>query len=299
MNKMKCFSVLLILLMATCLKAQMPVAKYHSVGNTKLCYYEQGEGETIVLLHGWPQTSYAWRKVIPELSKTNRVIAVDLPGLGNSGVSEKYDTYSIADILAAFIDDLKIEKIHLVGHDVGSWVATSFALKYESKLKSLTLLDAAIPGLSTDNVFKPENAGRVWQFYFHAIADIPEMLVVGKEKEYINWYFTNKSFIKTAINKEDLNQYYKAYKGKQKLANGFNYYRAFPESARKNKENLHQLNIPIFAIGGEYAVGANVDSAFKNISNPTIKVVKNSGHYIPEEQPQELIILLKAIIGVL
>ncbi len=124
------------------------------------------------------------------------------------------------------------------------------------------------------------------------------MLVVGKEKEYINWYFTNKSFIKTAINKKNLIQYYKAYKGKQKLANGFNYYRAFPGSTRQNKESIHRLNIPIFAIGGHYAVGANVDSAFKNISNPTIKVVKNFGHYIPEEQPQELIVLLKTITSI-
>ncbi|WP_321332138.1 alpha/beta hydrolase [uncultured Bacteroides sp.] len=298
MNKIKCFSVLFFLVLAICLKAQMPVAKYHSVGKTKLCYYEQGKGETIILLHGWPQTSYAWRKVIPELSKNNRVIAVDLPGLGNSGAPDKYDTQSIADILASFIDDMGIEKVHLVGHDVGSWVAVSFALKYENKLKSLTILDAAIPGLSDDNVFKPQNADKVWQFYFHAIAGIPEILVAGREKEYINWYFSNKSFIKTAINKKDLNHYYKAYKGRGKMANGFNYYRAFPESARQNKKNLHQLKIPIYAIGGEYALGANVDKAFKNISNPVIEVIKNSGHYIPEEQPQELIRLLKKIISI-
>ncbi|WP_222597108.1 alpha/beta fold hydrolase [Chitinophaga pinensis] len=126
------------------MKAQMPAAKFIEIESTKLCYYEQGEGDVILLLHGWPQTSYVWRKVIPLLAKHNRVIAVDLPGLGNSSPVSAYDTKSVAALISR-LSAMHIGKVHLVSHDVGSWVAVSFALNHEAQLNTLTVIDAAIP----------------------------------------------------------------------------------------------------------------------------------------------------------
>ncbi|HTN38233.1 MAG TPA: alpha/beta hydrolase, partial [Arachidicoccus sp.] len=166
----------------------MPLEKAITVNGTKLAYYEQGKGETIFLLHGWPQTSHIWRKVLPHLAKKFRVIAVDLPGLGKSANPSSYDTKNIATIINQLAGALRIDQLHLVGHDIGAWVAVAFALNFESKLKTLTVIDAGIPGLMPPSVFQPENANKIWQFYFHTIDELPEFLTAGREKQYFSWY---------------------------------------------------------------------------------------------------------------
>lgn len=279
------------------MQAQMPDAKFIEIESTKLCYYEQGHGEVILLLHGWPQTSYVWRKVMPELAKKHRVIAVDLPGLGNSGAAGSYDTRSVAEIISKFITVQKIGKVHLVSHDVGSWVAVSFALDHEEQLNTLTVIDAAIPGFMGEEVFKPGNAKKIWQFYFHAVADIPEFLVAGKEKEYLSWYFSNKSFVKPAISEHDLEVYVKAYTGKERLGRGFDYYRAFNVSAQCNKVAARRLQIPVLALGGQYALGEQIGNALKAVCTPKVVVIKDCGHYVPEEQPEETVKYIRAAIG--
>ncbi|SFO83603.1 Pimeloyl-ACP methyl ester carboxylesterase [Chitinophaga sp. YR627] len=289
-------TALITFLSVSTMKAQMPEAKFIEIESTKLCYYEQGQGDVILLLHGWPQTSYVWRKVMPLLAKHNRVIAVDLPGLGNSGPAPAYDTKSIAALISRFISQLHINKVHLVSHDVGSWVAVSFALNHEAQLNTLTVIDAAIPGLMSDAVFRPENAQKIWQFYFHAVGDIPELLVEGKEKAYLSWYFSNKSFVKDAINEPDLEEYVCAYTGIERLKRGFAYYRAFTTSAQHNRTDLHRLQVPVLALGGQYALVEQIGNALQQLSSPEVIVVKDAGHYVPEEQPEETVRCIRKII---
>lgn len=297
MRQLLILIALFTFLSVSTMKAQMPEAKFMQIESTTLCYYEQGQGDVILLLHGWPQTSYVWRKVMPLLAAHNRVIAVDLPGLGESGPATAYDTKSIADIISGFITHLHISKIHLVSHDVGSWVAVSFALYHEAQLNTLTVIDAAIPGLMSDAIFTPENTKKIWQFYFHAVADIPELLVVGREKEYLSWYFMNKSFVKPAINEDDLNVYVQAYTGKDRLRYGFEYYRAFTASAQANKKAVHHLQIPVLALGGQYALGEQIGAALYQIADPKVIVVKDAGHYVPEEQPETTVQYIREMIG--
>ncbi|MGB5920126.1 alpha/beta fold hydrolase [Arcobacter sp.] len=259
------------------------------VNKTEISYHSQGEGEVIILLHGWPQTSYMWRKVIPILSKSFNVIALDLPGLGNSGDATSYDTKNIATVINNFREKLGIEKFHLIGHDIGAWVATSYSLYFEKYLKSLVIIDAGIPGLIPDDLFKIENANKVWQFYFHSLESIPEFLTKGKEKEYISWYFNKKSYVKNAINDEDIQNYYLSYLKPNKMKNGFKYYRYFKQSALQNKNQTSKIDTKILAIGGEFAVSNQVGIAMERISNKvTTKVIKDCGHYVPEEQAQKL-----------
>ena len=278
-----CFSLI------TCaITAQvMPSLKHHLVENKKIAYYEEGKGETIILLHGWPQTSYVWRKVIPYLSKTNHVLAIDLPGLGNSDDIDSYTTENVSRVLHQFVVDKNIKKFHLVGHDLGTWVALSYAIKYENDLSTITLVDAGIPGLMNEKVFQPENANKIWQFYFHSIEGLPELLTEGKEDLYFNWYFNTKSFVKDAITELDKKEYVNQYKKKGKMKIGFDYYRAFTENAHYNKKNIKPFSIPVLAIGGEHALGKNVGNAVLPYSKHLINIsLENSGHYVPEEQPQ-------------
>ena len=250
--------------------------------------------DTILLLHGWPQTSHIWRHVIPALSTQYHLLAPDLPGLGTSPFATQYDTGHIAQLIKDYLDAEQVQQCHIVGHDIGGWVAVAFALQFESSCLSLTVMDAGIPGLMPLQMFQPGNAGKVWQFYFHAVADIPEILVLGKEEEYLNWYFSHKSYVKGTIDNE---VYYKAYKGKERLAAGFNYYRAFNTSAEQNKAQLRKLKIPVMAVGGEYAVGENMRAVAEELSEAgRTVVIPDCGHYIPEEQPVAVVSLLREFL---
>ncbi|WP_222597109.1 alpha/beta fold hydrolase [Chitinophaga pinensis] len=141
----------------------------------------------------------------------------------------------------------------------------------------------------SEAVFRPENAQKIWQFYFHAVGDIPELLVAGKERAYLSWYFTNKSFIKAAINEQDLDEYVRAYTGTERLKHGFAYYRAFTASAQHNKDDLHRLQIPVLALGGQHALGEQIGNALQQLAVPKVIVIKDAGHYVPEEQPEETV----------
>ena len=88
--------------MKNIINALLPEAKKIEINGVPVTYYETGEGDTMLMLHGWPQTSYVWRKVIPELSKHYRVIAADLPGMGNSNPISTADTLSVATFIKAF-----------------------------------------------------------------------------------------------------------------------------------------------------------------------------------------------------
>lgn len=267
--------------------------KISIIDNIEIAYYEEGKGETLILLHGWPQTSYMWRKIIPVLSKKYKVITIDLPGLGESKEVKQYDTKYIASLIDKFRKNLNLDIFHLISHDIGSWIASSYYIYYNSHLKSLTVMDAGIPGLIPDDLFSLKNANKIWQFYFHFIDEMPEFLVEDKEKEYISWYFNKKSYIKDAITKTDIYKYYEAYSKKDKMKNSFEYYRSINISAEQNKILKNKLRTKVLAIGGEYAVGDSISIAMNKISeNVTSKIIRNCGHYIAEEQPEELLKIL-------
>ncbi|UYW02137.1 alpha/beta hydrolase [Flavobacterium agricola] len=269
--------------------AQMPLKKQITVNNTNWTYYEAGpkNKNTIVLLYGWPQTSYVWRHNIQALSKNNHVIALDLPGMNPNSTVEQYDTKYIATLLNQFLKNLQITKPHVVGHDIGGWVAAAYAIHYEDELATLTVIDAGIPGLMKPEVFAPENAVKIWQFYFNAVNDIPEFLLDGKETEYLTWYFTNKAYNKKAISTDDILVYAAAYKNNMKP--GFDYYRAFQQSSKQNVQLKNKLKLPVLAVGGKYAMANQVGLAMQEIANNVNTVViEDSGHYVPEEQPEKL-----------
>lgn len=273
---------------------EMPEAKEVVIAGLPVTYYESGTGSPLLLLHGWPQTSYIWRKVWPELQKYHHVFAVEMPGLGNSNALSSADTLSVANLIKSFCNQLHLDQVHLMAHDIGAWVAVTFALEYEHMLKSLIVLDAGIPGLMPDEIFSPANAKKIWQFYFHSVDNIPEYLIAGKESEYFSWYFTNKTVVKDAFNEKDLLVYIQAYKGENRLKSGFDYYRAFTKSAAQNKSYQKKLTLPILAAGAEGGQGLNMGIAMQKVAfnNVQSASIAECGHYIAEEQPARLLELV-------
>ena len=111
------------------------------LSNLTLAYQDYGDGDAIVLLHGFCGSHEYWDEVIPALSETNRVIVPDLPGHGNSTYPKgNYEIEYMADTVKELMDGLSIEKVTLFGHSLGGYITLAFAEKYEERLAGFSLI---------------------------------------------------------------------------------------------------------------------------------------------------------------
>src|SRR5919197_6224526 len=260
-----------------------------SVNDIKLHYVIGGHGDPVVLLHGWPETWYAWHKVMPALAKNHTVIAPDLRGLGDSSKPPTgYDGKTLAEDIHQLVTQLGFKTIFLVGHDIGSFVVYPYAAAHLTEVKRLAVMELTIPGFA--------HAGRMplWWAIFHQTPDVPEALVQGKEMMYITWFLHNLPFNPAAITQADINEYVSYYSAPDVMHAGFERYRAFPQDAIQNQNySKTKLTMPVLALGGGYipTFGGNITMPSivygmkilaQNVQGVT---VPNSGHFIPEGQP--------------
>jgi len=261
-----------------------------SVNGIQLHYVIGGHGNPIVLLHGWQQTWYEWRHVMPALAKNYTVIVPDLRGLGDSSKPlTGYDGKTTAEDIHQLISQLGFKQIFLVGHDVGSQPAYSYAAAHPTEVQKLVIMEYIFPGFTP-----PQLEGKVWWFPFHQTPDIPEALVDGKEITYLSWFYRNLAYNPAAITQSDINEFVSHYSAPGGMRDGFNYFRAFPDDAIQNQNySKTKLTMPVLAFGAGYipAFGGDVPINYalygmqKLAQNVTGIKVPMSGHWIPEERP--------------
>jgi pimeloyl-ACP methyl ester carboxylesterase len=262
----------------------LTIKTFASSARPLVAYRRMGDGPTIVLLHGWPATSWAWRHVAPILADHFDVIAPDLRGLGASGQADGYDKSSVANDVLALLDHLDIETFHIAGHDMGVPVAYALARMARERIERLTMLDVPpiVPARAFDG-FTP------WHFTFHAIPNLPETLVEGKERAYLNfWYGDARPH---AITDADVDIYAAAYAQPGGMAAGFGYYRAFQQDGLDFADaTTAKLPMPVLALHGDRSpLGDLVHRVAREIcANLTTDVILDSGHWIPDEQPSAL-----------
>ena len=271
-------------------------------GGLLIAAYEAGpvSGPLIILVPGWPQTAFAWRRVQPLLAECGyRTLALDLPGMGESDFlasGQAYDTGFVADLLSSAVASQTVEPLILVGHDVGTWVSYAWATRHPDTIERLCLTEAAVPGVTPDAVFGIANAPRVFQFHFNAVEELPELLTEGRERVFLEWFFRTKSMVKGAITETDIEHYTASYSRPGRMSAGFNYYRAVPEDILQNSEAPAPL-MPILALGGEKGVGDSLLKALKAKAPQTEGgAISGVGHYIPEEAPEAFVERLLAFI---
>ena len=250
-----------------------------------------GSGTTVVLLPGWPETGEAYSEVFAQLAERYQVFALDPPGLGESDPpAGGYDTASIAKSLAAAVKALTSESLHLVGHDVGGWIAYAWAAQFPEHIKSLTLLDTAVPGTGAAQTFPllPDLNVKLWQFSFNTLPDLPEILTTGRERELFDWLFKQKSEQLDRIPQANRDRYVEAYARSGAMSRGFAYYRAVAESAKQNKEfSKTKLPMPVLAWGGRSGTGDRLKSSMEALAlRVEGGVIEDCGHYVMEEQPE-------------
>lgn len=256
-------------------------------------YVSAGDGEALVLLHGFPQTWYEWMPVLPELAKHYRVIMPDLRGLGaSSRPAGGYDKDTMAnDVWLLVNGELGFEHMRVVGHDWGGPVAYALAAQHRDAVTHLALVDVTVPG-DGSNVFSTSQ-GR-WHHAFHQTLDLPEALVQGREGLYISWFLDNFTAHPGAISDEAKAIYAHAYAQPGAMRAGFGLYRAIPADVENNTRHIDagKLNMPTLGLGGSETFGRGdlvVESLKRVAHNVSGGTIHGSGHFIPEEAPDALL----------
>lgn len=266
------------------------------VDGVNLHYVEGGQGKPVLLIPGWPQSWYAWRYVMAKLVEAGRrVIALDPRGMGESDAPHTaYDLKSVAEEIHHFATTVGLftdGPVDLVGHDVGAWISYACACDWPDDFRSLTVMDALIPGLSaprTDLEAGEANL-RSWHFAFNRLDDLPEILISGKESAFLTWLFRAKTLRSWTIAPEDIATYARQLSAPGALAAATAWYQAAfsPTGITSNRHRAEtRLEIPVMALGAERGVGDNIVHAMQALAhNVSGGVIKGAGHYLPEEAP--------------
>ncbi len=267
---------------------------FRTVEGVRLHYVAGGkaDGEVVVLLAGFPESWYAWRKIMPLLGAAYRVIAPDLPGQGDSDrPAGGYDTQSLAMAVHGLLQQIGVDRYFLAAHDVGAWVAYPYAALFGGEVRRLVLLDAGIPGITLPDALPtaPERAWRTWHFAFHALPDLPELLLSGREAEYLDWFLRRKTANPEAFSDADLQEYLRVFKKEGGLRAGLAYYRAASVSAQQNRALAAKgrLTMPVLALGSDQGSISDMATPLRAFADDVRGgSIPFCGHFLPEEQPE-------------
>jgi pimeloyl-ACP methyl ester carboxylesterase len=257
------------------------------INGAKLHYLTAGHGTPLILLHGYAETSLMWRPIIPALAARFTVIAPDLPGIGDSDIpADGLDMKSAAIRIHDLAKSLGVQKAEVVGHDIGLMVAYAYAAQFPAEVTKLVLMDAFLPGVEGwESVY---NNPHIWHFRFNG--PTPEALAHGRERTYFDYFWNDFAADKTHSIPESARQAYAAaYARPGRMHAGFAYFVSFLQAA-KDFSQLSQtkLTMPVLSIGGDKANGVALGEQVKLVAtDATVIVLKNTGHWLLEENPKE------------
>lgn len=268
---------------------------YASVNGVRIHYVIGGKGEPLVLLPGWPETWWAFNKVMPTLAKQYRVISVDLRGMGSSDKpAGGYDKKNMAKDIRELLRHLGHDKALVVGHDIGAQVAFSFAANYPESTRKLVMLDVPHPdesllswpmlpahGTFTDKI--DERYPYVWWFAFHQVKGLPEQLLEGRVHLEHNWFFKYLLLDEASIGPGDRAIYAAAYNSADAIRAGNAWYQAFTQDIIDSK-TYGKLQMPVLGLAGPGYEWLKATLATKATDAKVVRIA-NSGHFVQEEQP--------------
>jgi pimeloyl-ACP methyl ester carboxylesterase len=263
------------------------------VDGVRMHYVTGGTGEPLVLLHGWPQSWFAWREIMPALADRYTVYALDLPGLGDSeGAPPGYDKATLARFVHGLLaDELGLRAVNLVGHDLGAGVGFQYAAQYPDEVLRYAHLDYPLPGpgLSADAY-----RSLSWHLAFHDQDTFPETIVADDVREYLALFFAyvahgGKSFGGTSttspFTNQQIDEFARTYGRPQVLTAGFDLYRTLEQDEADNVAAA-PITVPVMLMTAEGLLPFTRSTVEPRMSRITRAVeVPGAGHWLPEENP--------------
>jgi pimeloyl-ACP methyl ester carboxylesterase len=269
------------------------------VNGFRLHYVVGGRGTPLFLLPGWPETWWAYRKVMPELARKHRVYVIDIRGMGSSGKpANGYDKKTMASDIAALVRLSGYPRVAVIGHDIGAMVAYSFAQNYPELTDRLVLLDVGHPSAGYRNLKllpEPGTFGdRVdedhpyfWWFAFHQVKGLPEQLLQGRAGLEQAWFFRYQARNEWAIDARARRVYAAAYSTREGTRTGDAWYQSFDKDIADDA-TYGTFRMPVLGLGGSGYPRLKAALDVRAPGSRTIRV-EGSGHFIAEEKPELLL----------
>ncbi len=262
------------------------------VNGIRIYYRIAGSGEPVVLLHGFPETSHAWRKVMPALAAHYTVLAPDLRGFGDSDRPETgYDKRTVAEDVYQLVQQLGLGPINLVSHDVGMMVGYAYASAYPAEVRRLVLMEAALPGLGLEKLYDADKYPRMYHLpLFEAPNGLSEALITGRERMFVRHFMRQQAYNTAALEDDVLDSYADRLAAPGALRAGIAYFRAHKTDAEHNREYATtKLSMPVLTVGGTASFGADLEGEIRPLAkNMRAVMIEDCGHYVAEEQPGRL-----------
>jgi pimeloyl-ACP methyl ester carboxylesterase len=276
-------------------------SRYIDTGGLRQHAVIGGDGPPLLLVHGWPETWYAWRLLMPALARDFQVIAVDQRGIGlTDKPPDGYDAGTLAGDLVALMDALGHQRFAVVGHDTGLIISYALAADHPDRVDRLVLVEVpGPPGVApSPPLFVPEPINnRLWHIPFNRVNDeLTEQLVRGREDVFYGYEFAIQGGEK--LPDDALRYYFSLFSDPDALRGSFGFYRAWDTTMAQNEQRKSRpLPMPVLAIGGAESWGEAVGDGIKPAANDVQSVViPGAGHWVAEQAPEEMLAALTAFL---
>jgi pimeloyl-ACP methyl ester carboxylesterase len=273
--------------------ATIPEVSHHHtlLNDTNLHYVSAGsDGTPVLLVHGFPETWWAFHKLIPLLAPEHRVIAVDLPGFGDSGnAPEDSTSATAAETLRRLIDELDLGAVHLTGQDISGVTTFRLAAVHPELVRSFAAIETGLPGFGLEMLADVTHGG-TWHIGVLAAPGIPEMLLAGREREFLSGYaYPAMCATDDAITDQDVDEFTRTFACPDGFRGASGLYRSMLQEGDEIRELAAQsrLQMPVLAVGagsGDFPHHTMTQVA-EHVSAATLDGV---GHYVAMEAPEAL-----------
>jgi pimeloyl-ACP methyl ester carboxylesterase len=263
---------------------------YITTNGIKLHYVTEGEGPLMLMLHGFPEFWYSWRKQIPEFAKDHKAVAIDLRGYNDSDKPPNQSAY----VMSEFVQDVKgviqglgYDRCILVGHDWGGAIAWNFAYAYPQMLDRLIVLNLPHPARFAEGLRTPQQLLRSSYMFLFQVPVLPELLLQANDYGAIEAAFTGMAMNKSAFTPADIAAYKDAAAKRGALTAMLNYYRNLLQQGM-TKTDWSVLEVPTLMIWGENDTALGKELTYGTeayVRNLRIRYIANCSHWVQQEQP--------------
>ena len=283
------------------------------VNGIRMHYVTAGQGDPLLLIHGTPKTHYYWYKLIPKLTEHYTVIAPDLRGFGDTDkpkAEEGYDSLTNAKDLSELMEKLGYDKYFVHGEDRGAEYAYVLSSVNRDKVRAVCIGEQVLSGygLEEASFFTDENLSArmeergTWQWHipFFWIADVPEFLIQGREREFWEWWMRAEMWNPNALGEDAVAEWIQRLKEPGGLRGTLETYRAGIKNAKINIELAkNPLDIPILTIGAPEFSNKDVKKCIDKLSKGVERdvIFENCGHSLALEATDRLAEELLAFFG--
>lgn len=249
------------------------------INGTSLHYVAAGTtGSPILLVHGWPESWWAFRAVLPLLAATHRVFAVDLRGFGDSAAADG-DLTTMAEDLHRLVAHLGVGPVHVTCQDISGGPVVQFAATHPGDVLSLTAVETTLPGYGFE-MLADVTGGGSWHVGFLAAPGIPELFLAGRERVMLDWAISSMTVVPDAVTAADLDEFTRTYA----RPGGWRGTEGLYRSALTGGVRIPSLTVPVLAVDGVHA--PFTEQTMRQVATDVTAVrIPGVGHLVAQEDP--------------